>query len=337
MSKSKTEESHDETRGHKVPLLESIPSQRSAQPAQPRFEHDPLDLIEDSIRLLQILPGNDEDLVRLEMWNTAVTESSYVCLSYTWQPSHPEHEIRINGYSFTVGERPIPLLHRSRPFWIDALCTDQSNTKEKNHQVRRMENIYRTLKNTVVWLRVLPFDLLRFFQTTVDIVAENPSLAFNQSIKPLSIPEQEQLRQQILQLYSLSYWSRAWIAQELLLPQIVMVNSGEWVLNLDTLSRIVLRISSEFGIEEEPSGLCYNDMFERPISSFRVSHNEQGNESPHRRERRIQAHSLPYFVGPFAKSGCSDKRDRIYALLALATDASGVGVDYDIDHIALFR
>jgi len=37
-------------------------------------------------------------------------------------------------------------------FWIDALCIDQNNTKEKNHQVKQMGKIYANAYRVVSWL-----------------------------------------------------------------------------------------------------------------------------------------------------------------------------------------
>jgi Heterokaryon incompatibility protein (HET) len=38
------------------------------------------------------------------------------------------------------------------PFWIDAICIDQSSIAERSHQVSRMKEIYKTAKEVVAWL-----------------------------------------------------------------------------------------------------------------------------------------------------------------------------------------
>ena len=34
--------------------------------------------------------------------------------------------------------------------WIDALCVDQTNTEEKNHQEKFMKNIFKDAQNVIV-------------------------------------------------------------------------------------------------------------------------------------------------------------------------------------------
>lgn len=38
------------------------------------------------------------------------------------------------------------------PFWIDAVCIDQSNDVEKNQQVNMMADIYQTAHEVLIWL-----------------------------------------------------------------------------------------------------------------------------------------------------------------------------------------
>jgi hypothetical protein len=40
----------------------------------------------------------------------------------------------------------------SRVLWIDAICIDQLNISERNHEVQRMGNIYKLAQRVVVWL-----------------------------------------------------------------------------------------------------------------------------------------------------------------------------------------
>ena len=42
----------------------------------------------------------------------------------------------------------------NRWFWIDQICIDQDNVKEKSHQVKHMSSIYRSAQSTVIWLGV---------------------------------------------------------------------------------------------------------------------------------------------------------------------------------------
>lgn len=39
-----------------------------------------------------------------------------------------------------------------RVLWVDAICINQSNPDEKNHQVRQMYRIYSSASRVLIWL-----------------------------------------------------------------------------------------------------------------------------------------------------------------------------------------
>ncbi|KAF1974835.1 heterokaryon incompatibility, partial [Bimuria novae-zelandiae CBS 107.79] len=80
----------------------------------------------------------------------------YTCLSYVWGKSYDEHfEILIEepdyhrSGTFSVRRNLNDFLevarikHHSISLWIDAICIDQDNNQERNHQVEQMGEIYR--------------------------------------------------------------------------------------------------------------------------------------------------------------------------------------------------
>jgi hypothetical protein len=103
---------------------------------------------------------------------------TYDALSYAWGSDEPTVPVTINGQNVLV--RPnlayaLAALRNSKPrvLWIDALCIDQDNIHERNHQVRLMGAIYRQSEQVLVWLgrpksgmdflATGAFDLLRSF------------------------------------------------------------------------------------------------------------------------------------------------------------------------------
>jgi hypothetical protein len=46
--------------------------------------------------------------------------------------------------------------YQSKYFSIDAICIDQQNVKERNHQVQQMSAIYSTATEVIAWLGHYP-------------------------------------------------------------------------------------------------------------------------------------------------------------------------------------
>ncbi|KAH8659320.1 heterokaryon incompatibility protein-domain-containing protein [Tricladium varicosporioides] len=137
-----------------------------------------------TIRLLRILPTPDKTIkCSLEHEDLALNPK-YDCLSYTWgdplfQKFIPEDDEDFRKYSnqttFTIDIDGNPMeitenLHdaliqlgssphttsgtskRQDRIWIDALCINQTDGREKPHQIGMMSKIYHQAQNVVVWL-----------------------------------------------------------------------------------------------------------------------------------------------------------------------------------------
>jgi hypothetical protein len=91
----------------------------------------------------------------------------YKALSYAWGDPTRNHVIHIDGEALGVATNLYnALLRLSRQpsqqssqtdedplyLWIDAICVDQDNVRERNHQVPRMHTIYSAASGILVWL-----------------------------------------------------------------------------------------------------------------------------------------------------------------------------------------
>jgi hypothetical protein len=85
------------------------------------------------------------------------TFPEYEALSYTWGSSGSDVNIEVDGqvipiranlaYALAALRGPTP-----RTLWVDALCIDQRNIEERNHQVGQMGEIYRRASQVLTWL-----------------------------------------------------------------------------------------------------------------------------------------------------------------------------------------
>jgi hypothetical protein len=81
----------------------------------------------------------------------------YEALSYMWGPKNYRN-IKINGMVFVVRQNLFGALHAlrleedTRTLWIDAICINQDDISECNHQVVQMGMIYKNAVRCVAWL-----------------------------------------------------------------------------------------------------------------------------------------------------------------------------------------
>lgn len=95
-------------------------------------------------------------------------------------------------------------------FWIDALCIDQTNTAERNHQVAHMGHIYAHALKVIVWLGRTVTRYRRSMSTT-DLDSWRSFVLENE------------------------YWNRAWITQEIVLARKVAVLINDATISLRKL------------------------------------------------------------------------------------------------------
>lgn len=121
------------------------------------YQHFPL-LLPGCFRLLKF-KNSTSDIVEcsLEIVHQC-TAPPFNALSYHWGPPDSRKYIFCDGKKLAVMENCEAALRRlrnsfsGRHLWVDAICIDQRNMTEKNHQLRMMGYIYSAAKEVIVWL-----------------------------------------------------------------------------------------------------------------------------------------------------------------------------------------
>ncbi|KAF2137712.1 uncharacterized protein K452DRAFT_235310, partial [Aplosporella prunicola CBS 121167] len=193
-----------------------------------QFCHEPLDLSTRSIRLLNIDGISDDGFVQctIRTYNRDDTNCSYRALSYAWGPEEPSGSILLNEKPFRVRENLLLFLQEAitshsearRSIWIDAICIDQENISEKNHQVRQMADIFRNAVAVFAWLGPSKED----YNELSEFLEEIETTHLN-TLECFSEPEKgkdniiEDIGLVKINLLSRPYWKRMWIIQEIVL------------------------------------------------------------------------------------------------------------------------
>ncbi|KAK5085108.1 hypothetical protein LTR70_008062 [Exophiala xenobiotica] len=183
--------------------------------------------------------------------------SGYVALSYVWGPDRPSYEIEVNGQSFLVRSNLFEFLLQERKgryagsnhLWIDALCINQINLKECNHQVRQMLEIYKSAAFVLVWLGKRHDDVDKIFTFARDHKGKPAPEYFDQ----LSEKEKQTLFENLATVCKHDYWSRLWIVPEILAARDVHVSCGYW--NVVSWSSLTSFVSEVWKQIRPPSGV----------------------------------------------------------------------------------
>lgn len=262
-------------------------------------------------RLLELTPVNKEDADKLSFSLVTYRRSEapeYIALSYTWGEENAYEEIYVNGMHYPVrphlrsGLKQYAKYRDEWPrIWIDAICINQDDSRERTEQVRHMAEIYSKAQCVVAWLGD---------DNDIEIASSG---AKGGEIRRQFLSFRLFKHPKILRKLSmLPYWSRAWIVQELRLARQVQFVWG----------------ASRFGWPDFCSAL---DFYIWPSIVKKAKHDKArvqsqikplagflGGGKAHGYMRRKQKNlPLVELLSRYSRSGCKDPRDRVFAMLGM--------------------
>jgi len=193
---------------------------------------------EQSIRLLTLLPGATTAKIQciLQVVDLSLAPT-YEALSYVWGSQDSPTRIICNEIPIRVGPnlaaalQRIRLESRSRVLWIDALCIDQSNLKERSPQVALMQDIYQRASGILMWLGN---DEDGNVEAALSLIDKAANLARQEAVSPIPRPEEIKVEvpsleknmsrdfpapqdpswEALVQLFRRPYFECIWILQE---------------------------------------------------------------------------------------------------------------------------
>lgn len=286
------------------------------------------------------------------------SEPEYNAISYMWGDPIFSHEIVLSGIPQQITASLYGALCRFRDrsrsvrLWADALCINQSHIMEKNSQVAMMADVYRKAHEVLVWLgpageldalanRTLSYvaDICQRQNKNSNLVQDleelyqNPSRVL--SLDPAVTPQQ--LAETLLSALDKPYFSRLWPLQEILLARKAFFHTGDfcmpaelWIQAMATLLRMNIPLERDRPL---PSVLNSHPQLRRASNRFFDTY------SMISKTEDSQMGSLVEFIRISAHLQCSDPRDRIYAIRALANieTIEKLRPDYDLDLFVLHQ
>jgi len=203
--------------------------------------------------------------------------------------------------------------------WIDAICIDQNNIYERNSQVGRMKEIYERAHSVIVWLGPAAYDSHIAMRVIRQLAEMPPDEGFHMPddvTRPSSpnTPFGKKEWQAVEELYHRKWWDRAWILQEATAPTIAdgpVVWCGFEEAELKDFGRAYDCIFTVM-VEKYPDVLAF-------IVNSNVIHlmELRARRHPSVANGALDLLRLLPVVRDF---DASDKRDKIYSVLAISAD-----------------
>ncbi|KAJ4286286.1 hypothetical protein N0V90_013320 [Kalmusia sp. IMI 367209] len=181
----------------------------------------------DTIRVLALLP---EDGPTLKATMFCVNLSSgpiYEALSYVWgdMEADASYFLDIDGTIMKITPNLHHALQALRPrqsprvLWVDAVCVNQNDNKDKETQICMMEEIYRSANHVAVYLgepATVSVTLFSFLNR--DVHGEDSA---EKAVEELGQKESDirQLLEAFVHFCHLPWWNRIWVQQEYSLAQ----------------------------------------------------------------------------------------------------------------------
>ena len=224
----------------------------------------PLDHGKPEIRLLEIL--DDEEHMKCKLSTVNLDHSpKFTALSYVWGDTEVTTNISVNDVQVPVTTNLASALKhvrtwwqyefKSRPLssfriWVDAVCINQSDHKERNAQVKLMPRIYTSTELVLAWLGDVEDLNIKMAVVAVRVLGnafrsagwdpdELCDMTWLKSNSPLTQePICDELWNSLDDLACLNYWKRVWILQENILASNLFYFTSNAMVEYNTLMNV---------------------------------------------------------------------------------------------------
>ena len=310
------------------------------------------------IRILKLLPNEflEEDPVCIIDTISLNDDPKFAALSYAWGDQNNPRYITLNGCRVAIGTNLHTALRYVRrsdgvvPIWVDALCINQRDVKERNEQVLLMRTIFSKARLVYLWqgeANEHTADAIRiiygFYLWTSMNKVPGTRVGFSSKLAEL-LPVARLLLRYCTDIARSSFWKRLWIVQEAILSY--KKGSGYLLMGRHILwiPIYMQSVKSLMAFSEIENPLNYIPALEAIDHLFHVYYLEQlalrvpeahapGHEHDieqwhYNRNERNESLNLEPLFWLNARLEVTDPRDRVYGVRALLPPVS-IEPDYE--------
>ena len=313
--------------------------------------------VRNETRLLVLESGQNSDEISCGLLNVLLTwRTRYEALSYTWGDPKITKPVICSGKKIDVTANLHSALHhlrypdRQRILWVDALCINQEDDNDKETQVQRMGRIYSKARRVLIWLgedtkgTVGAIGLIKQLDThfkalyrkrriTKLLPAFGTWTAILSDAFPTSKVPTDFDWGPVFQLLEHPWFLRTWIIQEAVLGRRAIVISGTDTVDWKTFERVCQGIGFYQKSTAIIPGYDKINNFNEAVKTLIIAREERNAVFLKRWFSRKEFTKMMDLLNESLDFQCSDKRDKIFGLLGIATDTGSedeeIRPDYD--------
>ena len=289
------------------------------------YQYQPLDAEAGYIRLMYLLPAENTAEIRVDIVHTHLTKedvSKYEALSYAWGESNTPEVIYV-GQKGDVTMAVTRNLYQALPYlryrdqrrvlWIDAICVDQQNLRERGPQVERMGDIYSLADRVIVWLGLEDSTSVHAIQFLRTIASKVDVDWFTSTMKPLSQDDADWVeinkaptysKREVSAIYALimrPWFERLWVQQEIHRNHSAVLICGWDTLSWQEFRKAFFCFYNKWGFHKDEE-IPYPGFHARTTLISKMI--DEGGYT-----------TLGDLIERSQQCKCSDPRDRVYGVL----------------------
>jgi hypothetical protein len=300
-----------------------------------------------TIRLLRIECRQKLVYISCELETVKLDDAPpFWAVSYQWGSEEKPQLLRL-GYrtSPDIGHIPVTsncaaaiqalIPKEVRYLWIDAVCINQSDIREKEHQIPLMREIYSQASLVTGYLATeSELSVGTLVHRMIQTFADGKKFAIDSGGSFL-------IYRALSEVFKHEYFQRAWIVQEIVLAKSLILIHGKDCLYLDQLITIAKAQSKDEIIPEGPSGFILQESMMEKLNVLGISKTQEWMHFTLScfkfKERALVIEKLRLSAKEKDKSqrltvaqivdqnlllSAGNPRDQVYALLGLASDST---------------
>jgi hypothetical protein len=262
-------------------------------------------------------------------------QNSHNAVSYVWGSATQSHIVHINGHELVIRSNLYNFLRtykshniRRLPLWIDQICINQNDKREKETQIGFMGQIYARSSETLIWLGLDPdngaaftcFKEFDVFSARSDVHHGAREVWLDELCEDENSP--------LYAFFNLPYWRRQWVAQELCLSSAPVLLFGTEMLPWTLFENLAMRLPFRSNLFTRPRNSSWRKLIKLRQTVLESKRADTGNEITtgiiHDDDVRTWLVAMNFTYDSLCETPC----DKVYGIQAIFSKHRQISVDY---------